>query len=667
MVRHSQGRRVARAVAVQLLTAGLVAALTRPPLAYAAPSERLLPHLVLGATGPRVAVFVVGLDPKSKQNVTDLEHAAEDAVERAGRFQLVPAQDAANPTAAKARDEKLEQAAAKVAEGKKDLDDLEAQKAVEVFSAAVELLKGADSTRDMKALLDAWLWKASAHATAGENAPAKKEMEALLAIDPKVEFSSSFFSPDLIKFGEAERKQAENAKGELTVRTEPPGARVWVDGQFRGTSPVLVAGLAAGNHVVAATQGGYALAQVELPPGEHLVKLEPAELAPALKKAAAVVAADPEGPGRDAGAKELGRALGVDQVLLVVAKKSPAGEQLDVIALRLEVRDGHNAAFRQKVLKVGDEGALADFFDLLVAKDDPRDGRSPRTHFKDSGSGVKTTVGVSLLGVGVAAAATGAVFGVMALNQSNQFKDTPQVQAVKSQTLAAQGRTYAWVADISYIVAGVTAVTGLVLVLTDKADSGDELSAPPQQGRRGLDPRKVEEDRRRAQEQERRDAARREEERRRNEEAREQQKAQDADKQAEDDAAAKAKAEEDKKKADEAAEAEKKAEEEKKKAEEEEAKKPKKKLSKKEQREEERRLKAEEDKRKREEAAAKKAEAAKAKEEAAQAKAEEEKRKAEEKKKAEEEEANRRREEEKKKREDEKKKKEEDHDDLRNY
>lgn len=655
MVRHSQGRRVARAVAVQLLTAGLVAALARPPVAYAAPSERLLPHLVLGATGPRVAVFVVGLDPKSKQNVTDLEHAAEDAVERSGRFQLVPAQDAANPTAAKARDEKLEQAAAKVAEGKKALDDLEAQKAVEVFSAAVELLEATDSTRDLKLLLDAWLWKASAHATAGENGPAKKEMEALLAIDPKTEFSSSFFSPDLIKFGEAQRKQVENAKGELTVRTEPPGARVWVDGQFRGTSPVLVAGLAAGDHVVAATQGGYALAQVELPPGEHLVKLEPAELAPALKKAAAVVAADPEGPGRDAGAKELGRALGVDQVLLVVAKKSPAGEQLDVIALRLEVRDGHNAAFRQKVLKVGDEGALADFFDLLVAKDDPRDGKAPRTHFKDSGSGVKTTIGVSLLGVGVAAAATGAVFGVMALNQSSQFKDTPQVQAVKSQTLASQGRTYAWVADISYIVAGVTAVTGLVLVLTDKADSGEELSSPPQ-GRRGLDPRKVEEDRRRAEEQERRDAARREEERRRNQEVREQRKAEEADKQAEDDAAAKAKAEEDQKKADEAAEAEKKAAEEKQKAEEEEAKKPKKKLSKKEQREEERRLKAEEDKKKREEAAAKKAEAEAKKREDAEAK-----------KKAEEEEAARRREEDRKRREEEKKKKEEDHDDLRNY
>jgi hypothetical protein len=639
MERHPQGRRVARAVAVQLLTAGLVAALARPPVAYAAPSERLLPKFVLGATGPRIAVFVVGLDPKAKQHVAALEHAAEDALVRAGRFQLVPAQDAANPTAAKAREEKLERAAAKVAEGKKDLDDLEAQKAVEVFSEAVELLASTDSTRDMKALLEARLWKASAHAMAGENASAKKEMAALLAIDPKVEFSPSFFSPDLIKFGEAERKQVENARGELTVRTEPPGARVWVDGHYRGTSPVLVAGLAAGKHVVAAMQGGYALAQAELPPGEHLVKLEPAELAPALRKAAAVVAADPEGPGRDAGARELGRALGVDQVLLVVAKKSPAGEQLDVIALRLEVRDGHNAAFRQRVLRATDERELGDFFDLLAARDDPRDGKSPRTHFKDAGSGVKTVVGASLLGVGVAAAATGAVFGVMALIQSNQFKDTPQVQAVKSQTLAAQGRAYAWVADVSYIVAGLTAATGLVLVLMDKADSGE---GPWSSSRRGLDPRKVEEDRRRAQEQERRDAARREAERRRNEELRLQRQVEDAERAAqkstEDDAAAKAKA----------AEAEKKAAEERAKAEEEAAKAPKKKPSKKEQKEEDRRPRDEDDRRKAEEEAKKKAE----EEEGARRREEEKRRREEERRRREEEE---------------KKKKEEDHDDLRNY
>jgi hypothetical protein len=283
------------------------------------------------------------------------------------------------------------------------------------------------------------------------------------------------------------------------------------------------------------------------------------------------VAADPEGPGRDAAAKDLGRALKVDQVLLVVARKSPAGELLEVIALRLETRDGHNASFRQGVLKTGDEGAMTEFFDGLLQREDKRDGTAPRTHFKESGGSVKTTVGLSLLGAGVVAAATGGVFGVMALNQSNQFKETPQTQVVKSQQLASAGRTYAWVADISFIFAGVAAIAGGALVLTDKAESGDEVTARPT-GRRGLDPKAVEEERRRALEQEKRDAARRAEERRREEEERERRKREDAQKAgAKEDEAAKAKeAEQLRKKAAEEEERRKREAEEKKRKEEEE-------------------------------------------------------------------------------------------------
>ncbi|MCC6332734.1 MAG: PEGA domain-containing protein [Myxococcales bacterium] len=623
MVRLSRERRAARPLAVQVMAAGLVALLVRPPAAQAA-SDKLLPHLVLGATGPRVAVFVVSLDPKAKQHASELEQAAERATEKTERLELVPAQDAANPTFARARAEKLEQAAEKVKQGKAHLDELEALKAVEVFTEAVALLKDADSTRDMGALLDAWLLKAAAHATGGENGPAKKDIEAIVPLDPKAEFSSSFFSPDLIKFAEAQRKLAENAKGEITVRTEPPGARVWVDGQYRGTSPVLVAGLSAGRHLVAATAQGFALTQVELPPGEHLVKLEPAEMAPALKQASARVTADPEGPGRDAAVRDLGRAMKVEQVLLVVARKSPAGELLEVIALRLETRDGHNAGFRQGVLKVGDEGAMTEFFDGLLKREDKRDGKSPRTHFKDSGSSVKTTIGISLVGAGVAAAATGAVFGVMALNQSSQFKDTPQTQVTKSQHLASSGRTYAWVADISFILAGVAAIAGGALILTDKAESGDELSAAPQ-GRRGLDPKAVEEQRRRALEQEKRDAARRAEERRKEEEERERRKREETEKPEkapEDDA--KVKEEEARNKAEaEDAEKARAAEEEKKKKDDEDEKdekdkKDKKKKKTKKELKEEERARKEEEKRAKEEAKKQAAEEAAAKQQAAE-------------------------------------------------
>jgi PEGA domain len=47
-----------------------------------------------------------------------------------------------------------------------------------------------------------------------------------------------------------EMPKAAAGTGDLQVRTDPPGARVAVDGQVRGTSPVTVQGLTPGNHVV---------------------------------------------------------------------------------------------------------------------------------------------------------------------------------------------------------------------------------------------------------------------------------------------------------------------------------------------------------------------------------------------------------------------------------
>jgi hypothetical protein len=47
-----------------------------------------------------------------------------------------------------------------------------------------------------------------------------------------------------------EMPKATAGTGDLQVRTDPPGAKVVVDGQVRGTSPVTVQGLTPGNHVV---------------------------------------------------------------------------------------------------------------------------------------------------------------------------------------------------------------------------------------------------------------------------------------------------------------------------------------------------------------------------------------------------------------------------------
>lgn len=664
-------------LALQCFIALLSIALVRVPPAAAAPSPReLLADITLNASGPRIAVVVVSQDLRASQQQGALEGAAEAALDRATRFNVIPVHDAFNPTAAKKQEGSLDDSREKMKTGKQALDDLDNVKATEAFTQAVDALKESDLSRNFPALLEAWTMKAAGHATGGENGPAKKDIESVVGLSPRAEFSPTFFPPDLIKFAEAQKKFAANAKGELLVRTEPPGARVWVDGVYRGVSPVTVAGLTGTKHFIAASEGGYALGQSQAAPGEEVISLASCEIGPGWKKATSEIKKDPEGPTRDSAAQTLGKAAQLDQVLLVVSKKSTAGEQLDLIGIRLDVKDGHNASYRTGTVNPGDPEALATFFDGLTGKDAKRDGRDPVHHFKGGGgSPIKTIAGVSLLGLAVVGLGMGIGFGVTANNRAAEWRVTPQTQTFISSNLESEGITFAAVADISYIVALLAAAGGGTLLLTNflgGPSSADDGKKSADDARRLERDRKAAEDRREAEERAKEDERRREDDKKREEDRRNQK---DTD----------AKAAEEKKKADEEAAKSAQDDEAKKKEDEEKAYK---KMSKKERaefdrkkREEEKRAAAEEKKRLADEEAAKKAEekqngklSKKQKEEeerrkqeeeaAAKAKAEEEARK-----KAEEDAAAKKKaDEERKKREEaEKKKKTEDHDDLRNY
>lgn len=655
-----------RSAAVQIIVALLVSALARPSVGVAATPVTALTQVSLAATGPRVAVFVVPLDLSASQQQGALEGAAEAALVRAERFTVVPVQDAFNPEAARQHAAAVDGAREKLKTGKQAIDELDNVKATADFKDALEALQGADLTREFPALLDAWTMKAAGHATGGENGPAKKDMEAVIALAPRAEFSPTFFPPELLKFAEAQRKQAANAKGELLVRTEPPGARVWVDGQLRGISPVTVAGLSAAKHFVTASLGGYALAQAQVSPGEAQLDLELSELAQPWKKALLDIKRDPEGQVRDTAAQSVGKAAQLEQLVLVIARKSVAGEQLELIGVRLESSDGHNAGYRVGTVNPGDPDALAGFFDGLAAKDDKRDGKNPVHHYKGAeGLDVRQVATYSLLGGGAAFIIAGIILGSVAAVNHDIFLRTPQAQFGPSRLVANIGFPSAVAADVSYGVGIAALAAGAVLFFTKPSAGGDAA------------PQKAEAPKPREPEKKPAATEDKQEEKTREDDAR---AAEEKKKRDDDAAAANAKKEEEEKKKlskkeqaalekKEREEAERKAKEEERQRKEDEKRAAE---EEKKRKEEEKRQAAEEEKRRREEEKkASKGQSKKEREEAERrAKEEEEARlKAEEEAKAKEAAEKKRRDDEERKRREaeEKKRREEDHDDLRNY
>ncbi len=418
----------------------------------------------------RVAVLIVPLDLAAEQQQGLLEGAADAAITAQHGLLAVPGHDAVSPNEAQRREVALEVGRRRLAAGKTALDELDNIKATQDLSAALESLRGADLSRVFNEFIDASLMKAAGHATGGELAPAKREIEAIAALSPRAEFSPTFFPPELLKFADMQKRLAAASKGELLVKTEPAGARVWVDGVYRGLSPLTVDGLGAGKHFVSASLGGYDLGQTLAPPGEVTLTLTPGELERSWKKTIDDIKRNPNGSTRDEATLALAREAKVNQLLLVIAKQSTAGEAIELTALRLDAFDGHNLRYATATLKPGDNEAVAAFFTSLVEKDDARRGRTPVHHYEggsDDGSGLGAA-GFGLMGGGVLLVATGIALGLTAFTFHNDFLATPQTHLGRSADLAERGHTYAVLSDVFNGVGIAALGTGVVLFLLDQ-------------------------------------------------------------------------------------------------------------------------------------------------------------------------------------------------------
>ena len=422
--------------------------------------------------GTKLLVLVAPLDARAKALQGSVEHTAEVAVDASDRFEALRGIDAFDATAANARAVKEVEARKLMAEAKQALDDLDSAKASKLYTDAIAAWQAADLTRGLEGLVEAWTGKAAGHSVSEENPQAKVELEKVLVLAPKTKFSDAQFPPELLKYAEGQRRGILKAKGKLTVRTEPPGARVWVDGVFKGTSPVTAEGVASGQHMVVAALGGWSMAADDLPPGDHLLKLKPAESAFSVDRALERIAKDPEGPQRDAAARELGDLGRADQVLLLVVKRG-SGDALEATGLRLDVKDGHNFAYAKGTFS-------ADFVSSLLGLDTARVDKEPVTHFAGAaGRGVSglRIGGFALLGGAVVAAVSWGIFGFSALDRAKLYASLFQVQAMQSNNAASQGRTFALVADISWAVGAALLVAGLLLVILGGGKSSGSAAA----------------------------------------------------------------------------------------------------------------------------------------------------------------------------------------------
>jgi hypothetical protein len=439
----------------------LVGLLAVGPVATAQQSSmpaRLMPRaLPAASTSPTVTVVAIPLDAGARAESARLAYLAEQAVARSGRLELVRLADALDTAGRREREARGAEGATAMKEGQRAYDELDTQVALQQFDKAVRAFEAGDLSLRFSDLVNARVMKAASQVANGENTAAQLEIRSVLAMEPRAQFSPNFFPPDEMAFVEKERKAVLAApRVSLTVRTEPVPAQVYVDGQFRGVSPVALTDLTPADHYVTVVAPGYALAQRRAREGETTLTLQPLPAQKALQTATEAAARKPEGPDRDKALRELGMLAGVSQVLALLVRGGAGAGPLDVTALRLDVTDGHNASYalatvpRGEGLEAGSETLLGG----LVAADAPRQGGKPVTHFA-GGSATRRTVGYVLMATGIAMVAGGIYFGMEASAKEDDFKRAPQ-NSPRAKDLRDTGKTYALVADVG-VIAGLAA------------------------------------------------------------------------------------------------------------------------------------------------------------------------------------------------------------------
>ena len=219
------------------------------------------------------------------------------------------------------------------------------------------------------------------------------------------------------------------------MKTGDVVAQVFVDGQFRGFSPVTLSNLTPAEHFVTAIAPGYMLAQgkVRGEASAHASSLSPMPGAPeALGERAR---RRPRGLDRDAALRELGTLAGTEQVLALLVRGAPGAAAQDAIAVRVDVTDGHNLAYATAPMPLTAEtmeAALKAHVAGVLQADAPRGRMQAGTPAAIQGGSGKTA-GYVLLGTGVALVAGGVLFGLQASSKADEFKKTAHSVAAAEQ------------------------------------------------------------------------------------------------------------------------------------------------------------------------------------------------------------------------------------------
>jgi len=324
---------------------------------------------------PNIGAFAFGDKGEAARIAEDIEYNLRGFIHTTGLYQNVNLGKLLDRGSPPPRRAAVAEARKLLEQGKADYEQLDLEQAQAKFQKALKKLEyGYGYLRDSALLLECTLHLGAAWVLVGEPEKATQVfMSAHGLPGPKV-LDPNLFPPNIQDIFNQAMQQAESAPtGSVKLITAPLGARIYINGSYRGVSPVTLKKLRAGGHMVRAIKDGYRPwgGKIKVNAGKSRslkMKLKPTARHKAFERYFRNMVSEATGNQPGPAAQSLAGFVDASYLAILVIQGPPRA--LKLRGYHCEVGDEFKIASHQEVLDATAESfseKLSGFFGALLA------------------------------------------------------------------------------------------------------------------------------------------------------------------------------------------------------------------------------------------------------------------------------------------------------------
>ena len=312
----------------------------------------------------RIGVLIIPMDKAAETHVVKLEEYSLDALDEFQGLKIRKTDEVFGLPKDEEAEASLKRAETGYKESKTAFDGRNWEDAERKLRATMkEYTKAASALSSCGHLCDTVAMYAASLNARGEIEEAKIAILDLLALAPTFELDRKRYPQEFVTL-RAQVATARNAqlRGNVEVKTRPGGARVYLDGEFKGYTPMVLQTLPIGKHMLRLERPGFKQwgTLVEVSPEDSEVKQELVPT-PGYKAYDAMLDGLASDLLKDKGSgtmKGMGKTLGLDRAVVAVLKEVTESGAIEMNIGLFDLKEGKRLAGKKANFQGDEYGQL---------------------------------------------------------------------------------------------------------------------------------------------------------------------------------------------------------------------------------------------------------------------------------------------------------------------